>query len=257
MWDDILKQPSSYPLCKVPGHFHNDLTSTPISRTVRHNTTAQVPPAALSSPTSVSLHAMERPTDAPSLDNSHPAQMSIEDLCSPVISADLATTNGMQDIDTTGITTPFPTPETSTSTPLSSSPPYAIALQYNTDQLTSPDPPNLPSLASLNPVLDAMFPTGSSLSSHSPITQPNSSSSFPESRRSIIISITPSASPGMSFAPDQDAPTAPAHCSIEERDAFDCPSVNRSNTTVTPNFSLQSSLPLSTVNSDVAIVSPS
>ena len=200
---------------------------------------------------------MERPTDAPSLDNSHPAQMSIEDLRSPVISADLATTNGMQDIDTTGITTPFPTPETSTSAPLSSSPPYAVALQYNTDQLTSPDPPNLPSLASLNPVLDAMFPTGSPLSFHSPITQPNSSSSFPESRRSIIISITPSASPGMSFAPDQDAPTASAHCSIEERDAFDCPSVNRSNTTVTPNFSLQSSLPLSTVNSDVAIVSPS
>ncbi|KAH8977199.1 hypothetical protein EDB92DRAFT_1919332, partial [Lactarius akahatsu] len=54
------------------------------------------------------------------------------------------------------------------------------------DLLTPSDPPNLPVLASSDPVLDNIVLTGPSLPSHSPTTRPDLSCSFPESHRAII-----------------------------------------------------------------------
>ena len=261
IWDDILSLPSSYPVCKVADHVHVNSPLTSSARTIPHDPTAIPPslasPDILPSSTPVPLHVIESPTDVLSLDDTHPAQATIEGPRNLVLSADLPTANVMQDFNTSDATAPLPAPETSTAAPLFSSPPSAVSLQYHTDQLIPSNPLNLPSIASLNPVLDAMLPTGPSLSSHSPITRPSSSPSFPESHRSIIISIAPNASPGMTFAPDPDVPTSLARSSCEEKDTFDLPSVNRPNITVAPDLPLQSSLPLSTVDSDVSIAGPS
>ena len=187
IWDDILSLPSSYPVCKVADHVHVNSPLTSSARTIPHDPTAIPPslasPDILPSSTPVPLHVIESPTDVLLLDDTHPAQATIEGPRNLVLSADLPTANVMQDFDTSDATAPLPAPETSTAAPLFSSPPSAVSLQHNTDQLTPPNTPNLPSIASLNPVLDAMLPTGPSLSSHSPITRPSSSPSFPESHR--------------------------------------------------------------------------
>ena len=69
----------------------------------------------------------------------------------------------VQDIVASGITTSYPTSETSSSTPRSStSPPAAVSLKRKADHLTPFDPPLLAS----NPVLDSLFLIGPLLSSH-------------------------------------------------------------------------------------------
>ena len=253
--------PSSYPLCKVAGHVHVNSAPTPSACAIPHDLTA-VPPSLASldpasSPIPVPLHVTESPTDVLSLDNFHPPQATIQDLHIPLTSVDQATASVIQDIDTSGTTMLPPAPETSTSAPLSSSLPSAIPLQHNADQLTPSGLPNYPSSASLNPVLDTMLPTGPSLSSHSPITPPSLSPAFPESHQSIIVSTPPGASPGMTNAPDPGAPPSTAPVLREEKDTFDRPSVNRANTTVAPDLPLQVPLPLSTIDSDIAIAGPS
>ena len=162
----ILGPPSSYPVCKVPGHVHGNSTSTSFVRADPHHLTAdpssRASPDPPSSSVPVPLPLIEIPTDVSSLDNFHPTQASIQVLCSPPTSADLATAS-VRDIDSSGTTTPLPTPQTSTSAPFLSGPPSTAVLHYNADQLTPSSPLNLPSLASLNPVLNNRLPTGLSL----------------------------------------------------------------------------------------------
>ncbi|KAI9447281.1 hypothetical protein BJY52DRAFT_360270 [Lactarius psammicola] len=202
-WDHILWEPSSYPVCNVASHIHGDSTSTAYTPTILHDNAA-LSPASLASPDAHSLsvptplRVVESLTDVPLPDNFHPAhQTTIESLRIPVTSPDPAITGAIRDIVTSGITTPDPPLETSTSAlPLSSTPPaVAVALHYNPDLLTPSDLPNLPSSASSNLVLDNILPTGSSLSSRLPITRSDLSPSFPNSHSSTIVPTASNASP--------------------------------------------------------------
>ncbi len=229
--DNILRVPSSYPVCKVAGHIHDDSASTTLARTVLHDDAAPVPasrPDAPSSSVPVSFHVVESPTDVLPLDDFHFAhQTTIEGLRIPVIPPYLATAGAIGDTATSGITMPYPTPETSPSAPplSSTAPPAAVAVQNNAHLLTSP------SSASSNPDLDNILPTGPPLSSHSPTTRSDLSPSRPESRRSMIALTAPSASPGPTSAPDLGGAAAedddrPKPGLRKERDALDPPSVN-------------------------------
>ncbi|KAF8268879.1 hypothetical protein EI94DRAFT_1088329 [Lactarius quietus] len=139
-WANILDAPSSYPVCEIPGHVHDNSASTTFSRTVLHNVPAQVP-ASLSGLNAPSLsvpalrHAAESSADVPSSDPSHSVQTTIDPRI-PVTSADLFTAS-VRDVDTSGITTmPHPSPEISTSAPLYSGlPPAAVALRHNANPL--------------------------------------------------------------------------------------------------------------------------
>ncbi|KAH8986147.1 hypothetical protein EDB92DRAFT_1880910 [Lactarius akahatsu] len=226
-WEPMLRHPSSYPVCNVAGHIHDNSASTTFSRT------ATLVPASLSSPDAPSSlvpslhHIDESLTDVPSLDNSYPVhQTTIESLRIPVTSSDLATAGAIRNIVTSSTTTPLATPETSTSAPLSSIPPPApIPIRHNTDLLTPSDTPNFPRSAS-NPVLNTT-----------------------ESHRSIIDTTAPIDSPRPTFTSDL------ATGSRKGKDAFNPASVNcatRTNT-MTPDLPPQSPLlPLDT-DSDVAV----
>ncbi len=266
--DLILSEPSSYPVCNVAGHIHDDSASTTFTRTVLHDNAAldlasHPSPDVPSSSVPALLHVDESITDVPSLDNFHPAhQTTTGSLRIPVTSPDSATAGAIPDIVTSGITMPSPTPETSTVAPPHSSTSLtaAVSLQHNPDLLTSSDQPNLPYSASSNPVLDNILPTGPPLSSHPSMTRSDLSPFFPESHRSTIVPTALSASPGPTSAPDLGAAAeddgSPQPGLSKEKDALDPPSVNRAihaNTMATLDLSPQSpSLPL--VNdSDVAI----
>jgi len=264
--DVILREPSSYPVCNVAGHIHDDSASTTLPPTVLHDNTALVTasPASPDAPSSsipAPLHVTTSLTDAPPLDNSN--QTTIESPRIPATSPDTATVGAIRGIVCSGITMPHPTPETSTSaSPLSStSPPAAISLQHNADLLTPSGVPNLPFSASSSPVLDNIPPTGPPLSSHSPMTRSDLSPSFPESHRSIKVTTAPSASPGPTSAPDPGAAAegdgSPKPGLRKEKDALGPPLVNRANNMATPDLPPQSpSLPSAT-GSDVAIAGPS
>ena len=190
--DDILEVPSLYTVCNATGHIHDDSTFTTHTRAVRHDNHMLVPAslASADAPSSSVLAPLHEPVDTPPLDNSHLTRRTIvERLCLPVTSPDQASTSEIRD---TGITGPRPALETFTSAPplRSTSPPAAVAvpLQHN---------PDLPSPASSSQVIDNILTLGPPLSSHSPITRSDLSSSCPESHRSIIATATtaPSASP--------------------------------------------------------------
>jgi len=268
----ILSLPSSYPVCNVAGHIHDDSASTTLARTGLRDNAALVP-ASLASPDAPSssvpapLHVVESLTDVPPLHNFRPAhQTTIESLLIPVTSPDSATAGAIRDIVTSGITIPNPTPETSTSAPppSSTSPPAAVSLQHNPDLLTPSDPPSPPSSAPSNPLLDSILPTGLLLSSHSPITRSDLSPFLTRSHRSMIVTTTPSASPGPTSAPDLGAAAeddgSPKPGLLKEKDALDPPSLNRaihSNTIATLDLPPQSPSLQPVTDSDVAIASPS
>ncbi|KAF8260513.1 hypothetical protein EI94DRAFT_900289 [Lactarius quietus] len=175
--DAILDEPSSYPVCNVAGHVHDDSASAPFAETVLQNATVLAPDplSSLDAPSSsipAQPHVIGSTTDVPLFDNFRPDQTITESRRIPSTSAGLSTASVIGDVGGSGITmTPHPAPEISTSAPLSSgSPPAAVALRHNSDLSTPSEPPNLPTLASSNPVLDNILPTGVSLSSPSPIT---------------------------------------------------------------------------------------
>ncbi|KAH8986156.1 hypothetical protein EDB92DRAFT_1881035 [Lactarius akahatsu] len=184
--DLILRDPSSYPVCNVTGHIHG---------IVLHDNAA-LPPASLASPDAhfsfipAPPHVVESLTEVPPLDDFLPVhQTTIEEHRIPITLPNPATAEAgaIQDIVTSTITVSHYTPDTSTSTPSPSSASPAVALQHKTDLLTPSDPPNLPSSASSDPVLDDVIPTGPSLSSHSPTMRSDLSPYFPESHRSMIV----------------------------------------------------------------------
>ncbi|KAH9025199.1 hypothetical protein EDB84DRAFT_1564132 [Lactarius hengduanensis] len=177
--DGALYQPSSYPVCNVAGHIHDNvlhdnaaLPPAPLASSYAHSFSVPAPP-----------HVVESLSEVPPLDNFPVHQTSIEGLRISVTSPDPGTAGAIRDVVTSAITAPHYTPKTSTSTlPLSSTfPPPFVDLPHNTDLLTLSDPPNLSSSASSHPLLDSKLPT--------------------ESHRPIIIT-TASASPGPMSAPD-------------------------------------------------------
>ncbi len=236
--DWVLSDPTSYPVCNIPGHIHDDPTSTTFPLTVLYDNAA-LAPASLASPNASSsvpapLYVVNSLMDVLPLDNFHcdsAHQTTIESVHFPVALPDPATATPIRDIVTSGRTIPQLTPETPTPASLSpTSPPAADALQLNPNILIPSSPPNLPSS---NPVLDNILPTGSPLPSPSTMTQSDLSPSFPESHRSTIVTSAPCASPGPISAPDLGAATeddgSPKPGLGKEKDALalDPPSVNR------------------------------
>ncbi|KAH9174494.1 hypothetical protein EDB89DRAFT_547015 [Lactarius sanguifluus] len=109
-WDRILFEPSSYPLCNLAGHIHDDSAPTSLA------CAAMIAPASLAGPP-VPPHVVECLTGVPLLNSSHRAlQTLIENLCVPATSQDLVTViKGGADTSTT--TVPLSTPRPSASTP--------------------------------------------------------------------------------------------------------------------------------------------
>jgi hypothetical protein len=169
--NDILDDPYSYLVCNVTGHVHDGSPSIdPV-----HN--AALPPVSRTSleapslPGPAPLHVDESLTPLPPLDNPYPTHQIVDSPRIPLTSPNPATDGAMRDIVASGLITPHPTLETSTSTsPLSSAPrPPDVSLQHNTNLLAPFDPPNLPPLTSIT-ALDNILHTGPSLSLHSPMT---------------------------------------------------------------------------------------
>jgi len=194
--DLLLWDPSSYPVCNVAGHIHDDSASTILVRTVLHDDTALVPDSLASPdvpPSSVPAprHVVESLTDVPPLDNNvhvpgsfHPAhRTAIENLRIHPMSPDLVTARVIQGSIDTSTMTPLSNKEPSASTPptpmASTSPPGAVAIQNIADRRTSLDVLDVPSLPSPTPVLDNILPTGLQPTLVSPVTESNHGSSSP------------------------------------------------------------------------------
>ncbi|KAI9447535.1 hypothetical protein H4582DRAFT_1894416 [Lactarius indigo] len=212
--------PSSFPLCAVL--HHNPELVPAISG-----------PEALSSSPPSPLRVIESFTDEPLLDNFHHAHRStIESIRIPVASSTLATASALQDTVNSGVTTPNPTPDTSTSPPFfPTSSPAVVALEQNPEPPTASNLPNLPPSASLGPVLDNILPTGAPLSSLSSMTPSYTSLPFPGSRHPTIAAAAPTASPGPTSAPNLGA-AIEGDSSLEpglrdNKDALGPPSVNQ------------------------------
>ncbi|KAF8263945.1 hypothetical protein EI94DRAFT_537376 [Lactarius quietus] len=195
-YDEILWDPSSYPLCDVPCHRHdstphihdNSASTSIISRTVLHNNTALVPanPNAPSSSTPAPLPVGNSLTDVPPLDNAtripgsfHPVhQTTIENFRILATSQDQFATRMEQDSDTSTTTTSLFTLERSTSTPPTSiasalpSESSTVRTQDTADCRTSLDVLDMSSPLSPTPLLQNMFYTDSD--THSSTVTPNS-----------------------------------------------------------------------------------
>ncbi|KAH9012541.1 hypothetical protein EDB84DRAFT_1535673 [Lactarius hengduanensis] len=225
LWD-----PFSFPSCNVPGHrpdsaphVHDDSAPTTFAPTVLDDRAALVPDSLASAespfssiPAPLQLHVNESLTDIIPLDDFHSAhQTIIESPRTPVTSPGPATAGTVRDIITLGKAVPHSAFNASISTPTlsSTSPPAVFAIQHDDDLLFS--------------IIDC--PTGVPPSSLSPMTRPYLSPSSPESRRLIVVTAAPGASPGPTSNPgvateDDDSQKPGLR---ENKDALDPLSVNR------------------------------
>ena len=151
-------------VCTDDGHVHGGSQRSqhsPLARTAPHTHTALVPPSIASpgvpsSSTSAPLHIIEGSADVPSPGNFHPTQTTINGLRLPLASASV-----MRDINASVRTTLQPTPEPSTSLPLSSSlPADSVILPHSANFFS--DSSDRPSLAFLSRVPGNMLRTGPS-----------------------------------------------------------------------------------------------
>ncbi|KAH9057255.1 hypothetical protein EDB87DRAFT_1686538 [Lactarius vividus] len=197
--DHILFEPSSYPLCNVPGHHpdstpHMDggSTSTAFARILQHdhNNTALVPSFLASSPdmppssTRASVRVEGNFTDVPPLDNNISVLVSLrvdksttESRCIPSASPNPATIRATHgSIDTCAKATRLSTLDPSASNPPTkskalTSPPDVVAVPRNAHRRTPSDGTDIPSSPSPTPVLDDRPLT----ESHSSMLAPTSS----------------------------------------------------------------------------------
>ncbi|KAF8261755.1 hypothetical protein EI94DRAFT_1745275 [Lactarius quietus] len=224
--DDALYEPSSYPLCNIPGHHpdttphvHNVSASIAIPCAVLHDDAALVSVSPAGTPdvlfTSVSaLHVDDSGNriDVPLLNNTiptsfHPTrQTPIERPRILATSSDPATTvGGTRDIETSARRISPTTPVTTTSTSSVSST-GAASLQNTTDILVHSDAPAIPPSASTGAGLDGI----------------------PESRCPTSATKSPGTSPQPTSAPKPGtAKGIPKAGSREDKDTPDPPSVNR------------------------------
>ena len=226
--DSILWEPSSYPVCTIPGHhadstahIHDDNAPTTSVGTAPHghDNIALVPSLPSRSPdtTYVSAHAPlrvdESTTEVPPLDNSvSPALTTPSSHCVPSTSPNPVTTLViLEDIDALPGAMEVSTPELSASPPLSKSksstcPPDVVAVEHVAVSHTASGDLNAPSSAPHAPVLDDILLTGLLLPSDSAVT--GSDRAFPslESDLSKLAPTPRGPSPSLlSSAPDRDA----------------------------------------------------
>jgi hypothetical protein len=177
--DDILFDPTSYPVCKVPGHhpespslirdYHASTTFTPVVPD-DHDNIALIPSLPSPSPPASSAHAPlpvdETLTDALPVDNtiSLPVQIISEDSRVPSSPSPFTSRVIHGSIDTYPRTmNPFTQePSVSTPPPKSISPPDAVIVKHTGRHIKFGDL-NVPYSASPAPFLDDILPTGRSL----------------------------------------------------------------------------------------------
>ncbi|KAH9027125.1 hypothetical protein EDB84DRAFT_1609050, partial [Lactarius hengduanensis] len=241
-----LREPSSYPVCKVAGHIHDNSATTTFAPTILNDNATPVP--SISSPDAPplsvpsSLRSIESLAGVLPLDNLHLVpQQSVESLHASSTSPDAAIAGTIRDIITSGTSMSQSTLEPSISSPPLSptSSPAAFSLRQNTEPLMPSVPPNHSSPASSNQVL-SVLPT--------------------ESRHPIVATAAPSASPRLTSAPDlgaaadDDGSRKPGL--RKDKDAVDPPSVNRAihgNTMSTPYPPPESPSQPSVTDSDLVI----
>ncbi|KAH9034801.1 hypothetical protein EDB84DRAFT_53062 [Lactarius hengduanensis] len=261
--DDILSDPSSYPLCNVAGHIH-DSASTPFDRTVLHDN-ATLPPSPLAIPDLPSSfvpdphHVDETLPDVPPLNNDvpgafHPAhQTAAENFHIPSTSRDPVTARVLPGgVETSTTMTPLSAPEPSAPLPPDSTssapPPGAVAVQHIEDRRTL-NVLYISSLPSPTPALDNILPIGPQASLDSSVTRSDHISSSPESLSSLRVPaapgpscLRPSSAPDLGAAAERGGSAEVA--SHMEMDAVDPPSAIRENILATPDHPPQSpSLP--------------
>ena len=239
--DVILWRPSSYPLCKIPGHHPDSTThiqdvsaSAIFARTFQHDRNSTVLINMTSTSARAPLRVHESLTDAPLLDNniyvSVPTATEIRHI--PSTSPNLVTTGAIHgSINTFSrpmhLSIPEPSASTTPSTSkISTSPPDAIAVERTAASHTVSDDVGGPSSPSPSPVLANMLPPGLLLPSDSVVTGSDHDSFFPESHSPVLAPIArgPSFS-RLSSAPDlgaaaegEDSVVNPALCKEKEKD---------------------------------------
>ncbi len=176
--DAVLNFPSSYPVCSVPGHTHDNSASPTFSRTVLPNDSApvtpsfptpHVPSSSVPAPVhiteTVRLRDNEKSVPGPVL-SAH--QSATDNFSIPVTSLDLVTAHVIQGgKETPTKTMPLSTTELSApaSQPISTPSSGDVAIQKVTDRST---PSSVSASASPTPVIAGVLPIGPSLSSDSP-----------------------------------------------------------------------------------------
>jgi hypothetical protein len=158
----ILSDPFSYPLCTVASNRLLDDSAPAVA------TPSPVPPPdpdapSLSVPTPLRGYFDDSPPTVPPLDGSQPTHQIVDSLRLPLTSSDPVAAAQIQDIVASGITMPYPTPETSSST----SPFAVVSLAHDADPLMPSDAPKPPSSPPCAPIPGNIVPAGASLSPHS------------------------------------------------------------------------------------------
>ncbi|KAN0140631.1 hypothetical protein V8E53_001840 [Lactarius tabidus] len=130
--DDILRKPTSYPVCCVPDHTLDDSASTTFPRTIVQYHDDALATASLTSPDATFLslpappHVHENLTTVPPLDNPHPTHHTVDGLAISLTSPDPSNAAAIKGAVTAGIATPYPTPEASISPPPQSRHPIPV-----------------------------------------------------------------------------------------------------------------------------------
>ncbi|KAH9031418.1 hypothetical protein EDB83DRAFT_2419724 [Lactarius deliciosus] len=179
-WDDILEEPSSYPVCNAAGHIHEISVPTTFICTVPHDNPAPIAPSLASPDVHCSsmphpLHVLESLDVPPVGDNTyitgsiHPAhQTAIENPRVPSTSPDPITTQVIQCGVGTTATVPPSASGTLASTPPTSKastfPTGALHVRYAAEHCTSLDNPEFPSSPPPTSIIRDLLSTGLLLS---------------------------------------------------------------------------------------------
>ena len=163
--DDILKQPTSYPVCKVPDHNQDDSVSATLARTIPHdpNNTTFVPSITSPDPPPLSTHAPPPFfTDALPLDNQISVPVSTQVIGQTTTEGRRIPTNSLSPV--TSCAMDIGIGHSSTSGPpksnVSASRPADIAVEHTALSRAPSNDLNVRSSPSPMPVFDAILPTG-------------------------------------------------------------------------------------------------
>ena len=250
--DDILREPSTYPLCNIPGHhpdstahIHDGSPSTATPHPVLHYNNAldpTFPPDAPSLSVTTPVLADENTVDVPQIDNV--LALAPSSCVHQAATGNLHDSATLSDPAATAATRDNPSARTiastirETSTTTASAPPHAeVSFQSNADFLAPHSAsPETPSSTSPEPVLENILPKGTP----PPLTIPCQSDQwfYPESHCSITASTSQGTSPRPTCAPGLVAATsdgggAEATSSREDNDDLDLLPADRASQTTT------------------------
>ena len=250
--DPILKYPSTYPLCNIPGHHphqaahtHDVSASTAIPRAVPQDNTAldpTFPPDASSLSVTTPILTDENTVDVPQIDNnlvSAPSsscaiQTATETLHDSATSPD--PTAAVDTRDNPSARTMAPTILAASTLTTSIPPPAEVSFQNNENLLVPQSgSPEIPPSTSLEIVPENMLPKGTPPN----IPGPNLTDqrSYPESHSSIIASAYPRMAPWPTSAAAATSDEGSPKTSLrEDKHALDLPPLDRASQATTQSI---------------------